>query len=57
MKEREIEKVSITDFHQGFKEIASQGETVAIMRNRRVDGYYVPAEVYEALLRNSAKEK
>lgn len=52
-----IEQIKLGEFYRSFPDIASTKEVVAIKRFRAVDGYYVPAELFEELLKQADKDK
>jgi hypothetical protein len=51
-----IENIKLGEFYRSFPDIASAKEVVAIKRFRGIDGYYVPAELFEELLKLASKD-
>lgn len=47
---KDIDSMTVGDFYRSYQAIAEQKETVGIKRFGNIDGYFVPAELYEELM-------
>lgn len=57
IKEREnVEVMTASEFHTSYKQIAEAKVVVGIKRFGNVDGYFVPAETYEALIKAKGEQ-
>jgi len=51
IQQPKIQEMTAGDFYRAFPEIANEKAITAIKRFRHIDGYYIPAEQYQAFLK------